>query len=118
MSPNNKLNDANLKNPIKKNAWSKASLFLSISPLVIVLLIFLFCLILSGGHGSDNDAGAIWWVFVASLTILIPLTIITSVLAVVFGIIGLKGQKTMFSWSGIILASLNILTILWFFIFR
>jgi hypothetical protein len=41
--------------------------------------------------------------------IFIPVAIITNILSVILGIIGLRGQKTVFAWAGIIIVSLEVL---------
>jgi len=102
-----------VENTGKKSGFSAASLIIAVLPLVILLLGFLFCFILSGGSSSDNDAGAIWWLFIAMLGIIVPASILTNLLSVILGIIGiLKSKKTVFAWSGIVIAGLELLTIL------
>ena len=98
----------------RPNSFTIASFVLAISPLVILLAGYLICLILSGGRTSDNDAGAIWWVFVVLVMILVPVTLISDIVSAGLGIMGIKrqkGRKTLFSFMGIIIVGLEILTV-------
>jgi|GEM_PF-6498308 len=101
----------NLRNNDGKSGYSIASFILALAPLAILLIGFLFCLIVSGGQTSDNDMGAVWWLFIFLLWILIPTTLITNILAIVFGVIGLRRKRTMFAWSGIAIVVLEALVI-------
>jgi len=106
-------------NPYKENnkkiGFSIASLILSAVPFAVMLMGFLFCLIISGGKLGDNDAGAVWWLFVAMIWMFVPVAPITGILSAILGVIGLKGKKSVFGWTGIIFASLNILVLLLIF---
>lgn len=86
-----------------KNRDSMVSLILAIVPIIIILSGFLFCLILSGGQTSDNDMGAVWWLFIALLGVMIPTTLVANIIAIVFGIKGIRKQKTLLAWAGIII---------------
>lgn len=109
----NKLSTNNVsKDNSRKSASSIASFVLSLAPIVILLMVFLFCLIISGGSFSDNDRGAIWWLFITVIMVLIPVAIVTNILAIIFGVIGLKRKKTAFAWSGIIIVALEGLAVL------
>lgn len=102
------------KNSGRKNGYSIASFILSATPPVILTIGYLFCLIFSGGGVSDNDGGAIWWLFVILIWILVPVAIITNILSLIFGAIGIKANKTVFAWSGITIVALEILAVLLF----
>lgn len=95
-----------------KSGYSIASLVLSAAPIIILLLGFLFCLIVSGGSTSENDMGAVWWLFLFLILIIVPVAIATNILSIIFGIIGLKRKKTIFSWAGIAIVILEIVAIL------
>ena len=100
MNSDNKLSAGNdSKNSGKKSGYSTASIILSASPIAILLIGFLFCLFVSGvvpGSGS-----VIWWLFIILLYIVVPISVITNILSVIFGIKGLKSRKTAFAWAGI-----------------
>lgn len=109
----NKLNTDNIfKHNNRKSGFSIASFVLPLIPITILLIGFLFCFIISEGSISDNDGGAVWWLFLAMIFILVPVTIITDILSIIFGIIGVKSKKTVFGWVGIIIASLEFLAVL------
>jgi len=97
------------------NTYTKASFYLAIAPIVVLLWGFIFCLVFSGGMTSDNGRGAIWWVMIALITVLVPVTPVTSAVSLVTGVIGIKKhalKKTLFLYSGIIIASLEVLALL------
>jgi len=102
----------------RKSGYSKASFILSVAPLAFLLVIFIICFIISGGGSSENDRGAIWWLFIAAISISIPVAAVTNILSVVFGIKGLKYKKTVFAWAGIAIVSLEVLAVLLFWIFN
>ena len=58
--------------------FSKVSLVLSVVPISILLIVFLFCLVVSGGNVSENDMGAVWWLMVVTIHILRAYPIIIS----------------------------------------
>ena len=95
----------------KKNGYSKASFILSAAPIAILLIIFLFCLFITvivPGGGS-----VIWWLLIGTITILGPVAIITNILSIIFGVIGLrKGKRTVFAWGGIMIVLLDVLVAL------
>ena len=98
--------------PAKPNHYATASLITALIPLAVLALGFLFCLAMSGGQSGDNDRGAIWWVFIMILMLLVPLTVVVNIISIVFGVIGIKKQKsgkTFFTFSGIIVAPLELI---------
>ena len=101
----------------KKSGYSKASFILSVVPLAFLLLVFIISFIISGGGASDNDRGAIWWLFIAAIFIFIPAAAIANILSVIFGIKGLKNKKTVFAWAGIAIVALELLAVLLLFVF-
>ena len=101
-----------MKNGRNVNGYSVASLVSSSTPVVILLAGYLICLAFSGGNYSDNGSGAVWWYFIALIMGLVPVAIIGNILSVIFGILGLKKQKTIFAWLGIIIVLLEVLAVL------
>ncbi|MCL1803320.1 MAG: hypothetical protein FWG30_06715 [Eubacteriaceae bacterium] len=97
-----------------RNIYSKLSLAFSASPLALWLAVFIFCLVFSGGKLSDNDSGAIWWLFFAATSLFIFVAPFTSVLSAVFGIIGIIRSNTQYAWAGIIVAIVDVAAILLF----
>ena len=93
--------------------YSKASFVVATAPVAILLLVAVFCFILSGGEGSDNDRGAVWWLLIGAISVLGPVAIVTNTVAVILGTIGLRKQRTKFGWAGIIIVFLQIVTVLW-----
>ena len=96
----------------KQNRFAIASFVLAAAPIAVLLLVFIVCLIISGGSSSDNDRGAIWWLFIASIWIVGSAAIITNILSVIFGIVGLIKKKTVFAWVGIIIVSFEVVAVL------
>ena len=96
----------------KRSKFSIASFVLAAAPIAVLLLVFIICLIISGGSSSDNDRGAIWWLFIASIWIVGMAAIITNILSVIFGIVGLIKKKAMFAWFGIIIVSIEVMAVL------
>ena len=97
-------------NGSKNSGYSRASFILSALPITILLIGFLFCLLVSvvvPGSGS-----VIWWLFIILLYIAVPLTLITNILSVIFGIKGLKIKKTAFAWSGIGIVAFEVIAVL------
>ena len=94
----------------KKSACSVVSLILSAAPLAIFLLGFAFCLVVA--YVVPNADSVIWWLLIAMIPILVPVTIVTSILSVIFGIIGLRAKKTVFAWAGIGFVLIDILVAL------
>lgn len=92
-----------------KNKDSIISLILAASPVAIVLIVFLFCLIVSGGNNSENDMGAVWWIFVVLIWIMIPVTIIANILSIFYGVKGLREKNTKFAWVGITIILLELI---------
>ena len=103
----NNLQSGSEKSRKRRTRCSIVSLVLAAAPLAVTLAVFLACLFFAlfvEGAGS-----VIWWVMIAMVPILGPVTIVTCVLAVIFGIIGLKGRKTVLAWSGIAVVILEVL---------
>jgi len=102
----------------KKSGFSKASFILSVAPIAFLLIVFIISFIISGGGASDNDRGAIWWLFIAAIFIFIPVAGVANILSVIFGIKGLRNKKTVFAWAGIAIVSLEVLAlfVLWVFL--
>jgi len=91
----------------RKRGYSIASFVLSTGPLAVLLIVFVFCLLVSL---VIPDAGSvIWWLLIAALPILVPVAVITNMLSIIFGVKGLKGKKTAFAWAGIIIVSIEVL---------
>ena len=99
------------KNNSRISGHSIASLILAVVPVVILLAGFLFCLIASGGSLSDNDSGAVWWLFIALLMVMVPVTGIANILSVIFGIIGLRKKKTIIAWAGIAVVAIELVAV-------
>ena len=76
-----------------RKSYLRASFVLAAVPLAVLICVFVFCLVLSGGHSSDNDEGAIWWLLIGAAGIFVPVAIVTGILSVIFGVKGLKGIK-------------------------
>ena len=89
--------------------YGKISFILAIAPMIVLFIGFLFCLIGSGGGNSDNDGGAIWWLFVFLIWILIPTTFFTSVSSIYLGIKSLKQNKLLLVRLAIAMSSLQLL---------
>ena len=94
--------------------YGKISFILAIAPIAVLFMGFLFCLIGSGGGNSDNDGGAIWWLFVCLIWVLIPTTLVTSVSSIYLGIKALKENKLLFTRLAIAISSLQLLGFLSF----
>ena len=102
--------DNEIKNSKRKSGYSIASFVLSAAPLAILLMVFVFCLIVSV---VIPDAGSvIWWLLIGAIPIFIPVAIITNTLSIIFGVKGLKGKKTGFAWAGIMIVPLEVLAVL------
>lgn len=101
IEPHNKLNG--------KNRESKISLILASLPVAIVIIVFLFCLVVSGGSTSENDMGAVWWIFVVSIWIMTPVTIIMNILSVYYGVKGLREKHTKYAWVGITIVLIELI---------
>lgn len=83
-------------------AWSILSILATLTP----IFLFIYCLIYSGGSGSENGAGAIWWLMIMYYwTVGFPLVIAS----IVFGFLGLR---TSTRWLAITSLVIKILTIL------
>jgi len=101
----------------KKSGYSKASFILSVAPIAFLLLVFIISFIISGPGASDNDRGAIWWLFIAAIMIFIPVAAVTNILSVIFGIKGLLYKNTVFAWTGVTIVFLEILALLLLWVF-
>lgn len=99
----------------RRSVYSIVSFILSVVPMAVLLIVFILCLIVSGGKSGDNDAGAVWWVFIVMIWIFVPVAPIISIPSVIFGVMGLKGKKKAYARLGIIFASLNILIVLFIY---
>ena len=75
-----------------RKVWS----ILSIIATIIPMILWVCCLIVSGGSASENGPGAVWWLMIMYYWSLgIPLAVIS----IAFGIVGLK---TSLRWLSII----------------
>ena len=96
-----------------KIVYSVVSFILAAVPVTILLVVFLFCLFFAAivpGGGS-----VIWWILIAAIVIIGPVAIITDILSIIFGVIGLvKGKKTIFAWAWTIFIILQVLAVLIF----
>lgn len=85
-----------------RKVWS----ILSIVATVIPIMLWIYCLVVSGGSTSENGSGAIWWLMIMYYWSLgIPLAVIS----IAFGIIGLK---TSLRWLSVISLSLKVIMII------
>lgn len=85
-----------------RKIWS----VLSIVATIIPIMLWIYCLIVSGGSTSENGPGAVWWLIIMYYGSLgIPLAVIS----IAFGIIGLK---TSLRWLSIISLSLKAVMII------
>lgn len=85
-----------------RKKWS----VLSIVATIIPIMLWIYCLIVSGGSASENGPGAVWWLIIMYYWSLgIPLAVIS----IKFGIIGLK---TSLRWISIISLSLKAVMII------
>lgn len=108
MNDNNNIIGADISDEQnRKSGWSIASFILSAFPIAILLMGFLFCLIASG-----MGLGAIWWLFIALIWIMVPVTIIANIVSVILGVKGLKIKKTIFAWAGIIVVLIEIIAVI------
>lgn len=100
-------NPANVPFTIKKNksGFSIASLIFSLVPFVIVMLGFLFYFIYSSIAPSSE--AVVGWVILIGLMIAVYSSPLTGILSVVFGVIGIKSNKKLFSWLGITIGLLT-----------
>lgn len=88
-----------------RKVWS----ILSIIATIIPIILWIYCLIVSGGSGSENGPGAIWWLVVMYYWSLgIPLAVIS----VAFGIVGLKTSLRWLSIISLLLKATMIITII------
>lgn len=97
--------------PSEKNSYSTVSLVLASAPIVLLAIVFLYCLIVSAGEISNDGTGAVWWILVVTLWILIPITLIFDIISIILGIKGIMRKNTIFAWSGILIVFLEILAI-------
>ena len=102
--------DTRTKREKRTSDLSVASFVLSAAPLVILLIVSVFCLIVSAV--IPESGSVIWWLLIAMIPILSPIAIITDILSVILGVKGLKGKKTVFAFAGIIIVSLEVLGVL------
>ena len=87
-----------------RKVWS----ILSIVATIIPIMLWVYCLIVSGGSGSENGPGAVWWLMVIYYWSLgIPLAAIS----IAFGIVGLKTSLRWLSIISLLLKAMMIITI-------
>jgi len=116
MDYNNLSMNNEFENAGKKSGFSTASLIIAVLPLWILLLIVLFCCIILYSGVLPTDYADVVFIPIFMVMILIPVSIFTNLLSVILGIIGLlKSKKTVFAWAGIVIAVLELLTVLWLF---
>ncbi|MBR2754102.1 hypothetical protein IKF28_02950 [Candidatus Saccharibacteria bacterium] len=85
----------------KKKQDCKVWSILSIMATMIPIILWVYCLIASGGSASENGPGAVWWLMIMYYWSLgIPL----AVMSVAFGI---EGLKTSLRWLSIISLSVK-----------
>lgn len=109
MEKNDRINTTDVAIKSNSKKWySMASFILAASPLAILLIGFLFCLFVSVSS-SNNEMWAIWWIFIFLIWIMIPITVVVNIVSVVFGIKGIRANRTRFSWAGIIIILLEII---------
>lgn len=93
-----------------KNKYSISSFILALSPLVILLLGFLFCFLVTV-TSSNGEMEAVWWIFVFLIWIMTPVTILINILSIVYGIKGLRAKRSGFAWAGIVIVLLEVFLI-------
>ena len=99
----------------RSRVFSVTSLILAAAPLAIFLVALVFCFLVSViVPGADS---VIWWLIIAIIPILFPVAIVASIVSVVFGVIGLKGNRSVFGWAGIAVVLLDILVALLILVF-
>ena len=96
----------------KKLFFSIASFVLAAAPIAILLAVFLFCFIASAADPSGNIGSAVWWLFIAAVIIFVPVAAIAGILSVIFGILALRGKKTVLAWAGIGIVFFELLAVL------
>lgn len=97
--------------------YEKISFILSMIPIAALVEAFLFCFISSGGSLSEAGGGAVWWLFIIFLWLLVPTATVLGVISLIFGIISLKAQKSKLSYISICIAVLDILGVVGFLIY-
>lgn len=92
----------------EKKQDSKVWSILSIIATIIPIMLWSYCLIVSGGSTSENGSGAIWWLMVMYYwTLGFPLAVIS----IVFGIIGLRTSLRRLSIISLLLKATMIIAI-------
>jgi len=94
----NDLSNSN-ENDMKTQNKSKVTGIISLILALIPYLLFIFCLIASGGSLSEADDGAVWWLFVMYAPFSIPIAITSYICAVVSS----KNKKNKLATISIIL---------------
>lgn len=91
------------------DGWANFSIVTTIFP----TLIWLFCLISSGGSFNENGAGAVWWLLALYyMTIGFPLEI----LSIISGIVGLRSKLHRLAAASLLIKAVMILAIVLFFV--
>jgi hypothetical protein len=87
-----------------RKVWSTLSIVATIIPIVL----WVYCLIVSGGSISENGPGAVWWLMIMYYWSLgIPLVVIS----IAFGIVGLKTSLRWLSIVSLLLKAVRIIAI-------
>ena len=101
------------KDKNRKSGFSTASLLLSVTPIAFLLIVLGGFRIVDEVGLNDNKLTASGWLIFLLIWVLPVVAIISGILSVIFGVVGLKKKKTMFAWVGIIIVSLEVLYVLW-----
>ena len=114
MDNNNKQSIINeSKDNKRKNGFSTASFVLAVAPIAILLIVLgAYRIIDKIGLDDPKLTVAGWLIFLLVWTLPVA-AIISGILSVIFGVVGLKKKKTVFAWAGIIIVSLEALYVLW-----
>jgi hypothetical protein len=76
----------------KKKEENKRHIFayVALCTSLIPIIVFLYCLIESGGSGDESGAGAVWWLmFIYCISLGVPVFVIS----VVFAALGINSKK-------------------------
>lgn len=99
------LKEGNAAPNIKRNGSSITSFWLALIPYIL----FLYCYIASGGSFDESGSGAVWWLIMLYYwSIGIPILFVSFFLAVR----GLKSDKKIFSYIGLVLTTPPVLLLL------
>ena len=78
------------------------SLYLCFVPFVIFLIGYIH----SGGSFDEGGSGAVWWLYFPLIFVVSPITILISIC---LGVIGLEGNKKIFSYISLFINAIELL---------